>query len=71
VLLASHDQWLLYIPGRAVNQAASGYRGEGKTDARDVAITADQARMRRDLHPLRLTDEITTEPFPLGVIQRG
>ncbi|UIJ59432.1 IS110 family transposase [Amycolatopsis acidiphila] len=60
-LLAAHDQWLLYIPGRAVNRAASGYRGEGKTDARDAAIIADQARMRRDLHPIRPGDEITTE----------
>lgn len=60
-LLANHDQRLLYIPGRAVNRAAAGYRGEGKTDARDAAIIADQARMRRDLHPLRPGDEITTE----------
>ena len=60
-LLAHHDQRLLYIPGRAVNRAAAGYRGEGKTDARDAAIIADQARMRRDLQPLRPGDEITTE----------
>jgi hypothetical protein len=33
--------------------------GEGKTDARDAAIIADQARMRRDLQPLRPGDEIT------------
>ncbi|TNH31689.1 IS110 family transposase [Micromonospora orduensis] len=60
-LLAAHDQALLYIPGRTVNRAASGYRGEGKTDARDAAIIADQARMRRDLHPLRAGDEISVE----------
>lgn len=60
-LLTAHDQPLLYIPGRAVNRAASGYRGEGKTDARDAAIIADQARMRRDLHPIRPRDEITIE----------
>ncbi|MFI2652895.1 IS110 family transposase, partial [Micromonospora fulviviridis] len=59
--LAAHDQALLYIPGRTVNRAASGYRGEGKTDARDAAIIADQARMRRDLHPLRAGDEISVE----------
>jgi transposase len=60
-LLATHDQALLYIPGRTVNRAASGYRGEGKTDARDAAIIADQARMRRDLHPLRVGDDVSVQ----------
>lgn len=60
-LLAGHGQHLLYIPGRTVNRAASGYRGEGKTDAKDAAIIADQARMRRDLHPMRADDELVVE----------
>lgn len=60
-LLVAGDQDLLYIPGRTVNRAALGYRGEGKTDAGDAFIIADQARMRRDLAPLRPGDEITTE----------
>lgn len=60
-LLLDAGQELLYIPGRAVNRAAAGYRGEGKTDARDAAIIADQARMRRDLQPLRPGDELTAE----------
>jgi transposase len=60
-LLLNHGQPVLYLSGRAVNRASSGYRGEGKTDARDAAIIADQARMRRDLHPVRPGDEITTE----------
>jgi transposase len=60
-LLVSGDQAVLYLPGRAVNRAAATYRGEGKTDARDAAIIADQARMRRDLVPLRPGDEITVE----------
>lgn len=46
--VSNHGQELLYIPGRTVNRAAGAYRGEGKTDARDAAIIADQARMRRD-----------------------
>lgn len=46
--VSNHGQELLYIPGRTVNHAAGAYRGEGKTDARDAAIIADQARMRRD-----------------------
>lgn len=60
-LLVGRDQPVLYIPGRAVNRASGGYRGEGKTDARDAAVIADQARMRRDLAPLRPGDEITVE----------
>jgi transposase len=60
-LLIAADQSVLYIPGRTLNRAASGYRGEGKTDLRDAAIIADQARMRRDLQPLRLGDEFSME----------
>jgi transposase len=51
-LLAAADQQLLYLPGHALAHAAGGYRGEGKTDARDAAVIAGQARMRRDLQPL-------------------
>ena len=50
-LLLAHGQELLYIPGRAVHHAAGGYRGDGKTDAKDAAVIADQARIRRDLRP--------------------
>lgn len=60
-LLADRDQHLLYIPGRTVNRAAEGYRGEGKTDAKDAAVIADQARLRRDLHPPRAGDELAVE----------
>lgn len=60
-LLLDAGQELLYIPGRAVNRASGAYRGEGKTDARDAAVIADQARMRRDLQPLRPGDELTAE----------
>lgn len=60
-LLVGHDQELLYIPGRVVNRATDAYRGEGKTDARDARVIADQARMRRDLQPLRPDDEVTIE----------
>lgn len=58
-LLASHGQNLLYIPGRTVHHAARTYRGDGKTDAKDAGIIADQARMRRDLQQLRAGDEIS------------
>ncbi|MCJ1698026.1 IS110 family transposase [Rathayibacter caricis] len=60
-LLAGHGQRLLYIPGRTVHHAAQSYRGDGKTDAKDAAIIADQARMRRDLQPIRVGDDIATD----------
>ncbi|MEU6277084.1 IS110 family transposase [Streptomyces populi] len=60
-LLVNHGQEVLYIPGRLVNRASDGYRGEGKTDARDAYVIADQARMRRDLRPIRPGDETAIE----------
>ncbi len=60
-LLMTRDQRLLYLPGRTVHYAASTYRGDGKTDAKDAAIIADQARVRRDLQPLRPGDDIAVE----------
>ena len=60
-LLLHREQQLVYLPGIAVNRATAGYRGEGKTDAKDAAIIADQARMRRDLRPLRLGEPMVLE----------
>ncbi len=40
-LLLNYGQHTLYLPGRAVSRASEGYRGEGKTDAKDAGITAD------------------------------
>lgn len=60
-LLAAHDQHLLYIPGRTVHHASRTYRGDGKTDAKDAAVIADQARMRRDLQPVRGGDDISID----------
>jgi transposase len=60
-LLMAAEQRLLYIPGRTVYHASGGYRGDGKTDAKDAAVIADQARMRRDLQPLRPGDEIAVD----------
>lgn len=60
-LLVSHGQEVLYMPGRLVNRASDGYRGEGKTDARDAYVIADQARVRRDLRPTRPGDEAAIE----------
>lgn len=60
-LLAERDEQLLYIPGRIVHHAAATYRGDGKTDAKDARIIADQARMRTDLQPVRGGDQISTD----------
>lgn len=56
-MLINHGQRVFYLPGRVVHSAAAMYRGDGKTDARDAAVIADQARMRRDLQPVRDLDE--------------
>ncbi|HEV7148832.1 MAG TPA: IS110 family transposase [Pedococcus sp.] len=60
-LLADRGQQLLYIPGRVVHHAAATYRGDGKTDAKDARIIADQARMRTDLQPVRGGDQLSTD----------
>ena len=60
-LLAGHGQPVAYLTGRAVHRASGTYRGEGKTDARDAFVIADQARMRRDLSLLRPGDEIAVD----------
>ncbi|MFE2961982.1 IS110 family RNA-guided transposase [Nocardia tengchongensis] len=48
-LLHARGDRVVYLPGRAFHYAAQAYPGERKTDARDAAVIADQARMRRDL----------------------
>ncbi|MGW1530255.1 IS110 family transposase [Streptomyces sp. NPDC002159] len=55
-LLVAHGQPVAYLIGFAVHRA-SATRGEGKTDAKDAFVIADQARIRRDLGPLRPGDE--------------
>ena len=60
-LLAAHEQQLLYIPGRIVHHAAATYRGDGKTDAKDARIIADQARMRTDLQPVRVPGQVAVD----------
>ncbi|WP_458244312.1 IS110 family RNA-guided transposase [Streptomyces sp. MAI_2237] len=60
-ILLNHDQLLHYISGRAIHRASESYRGEGKTDAKDAAVIADQVRVRRDLHPLRADDDTVTD----------
>ena len=60
-LLSAHAQELVYIPGRIIHHAAATYRGDGKTDAKDARIIADQARIRTDLHPVRERDQVSVD----------
>jgi transposase len=60
-LLLEQGQRVLYLPGVAVNRISGAYRGEGKTDAKDAAVIADQARMRRDLRELHRDDAVIAE----------
>ncbi|BBJ46835.1 hypothetical protein SSPO_095530 [Streptomyces antimycoticus] len=60
-LLLNHGQTIVYLPGLAVNRAAAGYRGLGKTDAKDARVIADQARMRRDLDLLAPESDLAAE----------
>lgn len=62
-VLADAGKPVRYLAGRAVWQASAVYRGgEGKTDAKDARVIADQSRMRGDdlpvLHP---DDELISE----------
>lgn len=60
-LLANHQQPVAYLTGRPVHRASGAYRGEGKTDAKDAFLIADQARGRRNLGLLRPGDEIAVD----------
>lgn len=60
-LLAAHGQRVRYVPGRTVNQMASAYRGEAKTDARDGYVIAETLRHRGDLAEVELATSLVTE----------
>ncbi|GAA3205780.1 IS110 family transposase [Actinocorallia longicatena] len=60
-ILLGNGQNVVYVPGRMVNGMAGIARGEGKTDAKDAAIIADAARMRRDLTAVTVADELVVE----------
>lgn len=59
-LLVAHRQQVVYVPGRTVNRMSGAYKGEGKTDAKDARVIADQARMRRDFAPLDTPPELVS-----------
>jgi transposase len=62
-VLADFGKSVRYLSGRQVWQASVTYRGgEGKTDAKDARVIADQSRMRgNDLPVLHPDDDLITE----------
>lgn len=62
-VLAEAGKSVRYLSGRQVWQASTTYRGgEGKTDAKDARVIADQSRMRgTDLPVLHPDDELISE----------
>ena len=60
-LLAAHGQRVRYVPGRTVNQMATAYRGEAKTDARDAYVIAETLRHRGDLAEVEVATSLVTE----------
>ena len=62
-VLAHAGKSVRYLSGRSVWQAAAVYRGgEGKTDAKDARLIADQSRMRgADLPVLHPDDDLIRE----------
>ena len=62
-VLADAGKSVRYLSGRQVWQASGTYRGgEGKTDAKDARVIADQSRMRdTDLPVLHPNDNLITE----------
>lgn len=59
--LMHRSQRVVFIPGHIFHHAAKSQSGERKTDAKDAAVIAQQARTRRDLRPIHHVDEATAE----------
>lgn len=59
--LLLREQTVIYVPGRTTAAMAPVFRGEAKTDAKDARVIADTVRMRRDLSPVALEDDLVAE----------
>jgi transposase len=57
-LLVGTGQPVLAVPGRLVNRMAGAFAGEAKTDAKDARTIAETARLRGDLAPVAVPDQI-------------
>lgn len=57
-LLVATGQSVLVVPGRLVNRMSGAFAGEAKTDAKDARTIAETARLRGDLAPVSVPDQI-------------
>ena len=57
-LLVGTGQPVLAVPGRLVNRMSGAFAGEAKTDAKDARTIAETARLRGDLAPVSVPDQI-------------
>jgi transposase len=61
-MLAEAGIAIVHVPGLAVNRARQGTAGgEHKSDPRDAAVIAEQVRIRSDLRPVEIGEEIDIE----------
>ena len=61
-VLFAATQAVTHVPGRVVDTMTHGFRGEGKTDAKDAEVIAETARLRRDLSQVTMPDELVAGP---------
>ena len=57
-LLTATGQPVRSVPGRLVNRMSGAFTGEGKTDAKDPHTIAETARLRGDLAPVTVPDQV-------------
>jgi transposase len=57
-LLVATGQPVRSVPGRLVNRMSGAFTGEGKTDAKDARTIAETARLRSDLAPVTVPDQV-------------
>lgn len=57
-VLVTTGQPVLAVSGRLVNRMAGAFAGEAKTDARDAHTIAETARLRADLTPVTVPDQV-------------
>jgi transposase len=57
-LLAATGQPVRSVPGRLVNRMSGAFTGEATTDAKDAHTIAETARLRSDLAPVTVPDQV-------------
>jgi transposase len=57
-LLAATGQPVRSVPGRLVNRMSGAFTGEATTDAKDAHTIAETARLRSDLAPVTVPNQV-------------